>query len=66
MSHHELRLSDATTGQLVGRYHVRRECQAAATKYFEPGVVLSATYYHPYRCGPNQEHCDAGAFEVVA
>ena len=52
------------TGQLIGKYHVA--CQTAASRYLEPGVVLSATYHHPSRCGPDQERCDAGVFEVVA
>ncbi len=63
-SHHELVISDLATGQIVGRYHVI--CQRDAAKYFVPGAVFQATYFHPERCGENQEFCDAGAFEVVA
>src|SRR4051794_29233147 len=32
-NHHELLLSDFQTGQIVGHYHARPECQAAAAKY---------------------------------
>lgn len=63
-SHHELVISDLTTGQVVGRYHGIR--QHSATKYFVPGAAFRAVYYHPDRCGPDQRFCDAGAFEVVA
>ncbi len=62
--HHELVISDFETGQVVGRYHVI--CQHSASKYFVPGAVFRAVYYHPERCGENQQFCDAGAFEVVA
>jgi len=63
-SHHEWALRDPATNQLIGRYH--GVCQHSASKYFGPGVVVLLTYYHPDRCGPNQERCDAGAFEEVA
>jgi hypothetical protein len=66
-NHHGIRLSDLTTGQLIGRYHARPPCQGSAMKYFEPGVVLRMTIVHPDRCGPEQECCDLGAIgEVVA
>lgn len=65
-SHHELVLRDFETRQVIGRYHVRPECRDAASRYFRPGVAIGATFVHPDRCGPNQESCDAGAFEVVA
>jgi hypothetical protein len=64
-SHHELILRDFDTRQVLGRYHVRRECRDAASKYFKPGVAIGATFVHPDRCGPDHEHCDAGAFEVT-
>lgn len=62
-SHHELHLSDALTGQLIGRYHAGvgwDGCMTAAGKYVRSGVVLVATFVHPDRCGPDQEHCDGG------
>jgi hypothetical protein len=62
----EFVLRDFETGQVVGRYHVRPECQAAAAKYFVPGVVLRGTVYHPPRCGDNLEHCDGGVSEWAA
>ena len=65
-NHHELRLSYPTSGQGIGRYHTRPDCQAAAAKYLTGGTVLLATYYHPPRCGDDQAHCDAGLSEVVA
>jgi hypothetical protein len=63
---HELVLSDFLTGQVVGCYHVRRDCQAAATKYLMGGAVLRATYAHPPRCGVEYELCDGGLSEAVA
>ncbi len=63
-SHHELVLRDLSTGQVVGRYHAAI-CQHSATKYFEPGIVLKADYYHPSRCGDEQQFCDGGMFEVA-
>jgi len=63
-SHHELVLRDFETRQIIGRYHAAT-CQHSARKYFAPGVALEASYYHPDRCGPDQERCDAGAFEVA-
>ena len=39
--HHELRLREALTGQAIGLYHARPHCQAAAAKYFTPGVVAT-------------------------
>jgi hypothetical protein len=62
-SHHELRLFDPATGQIVGKYHTRPECQTAATKYLSRGVVLLCTYLHPNRCGEDQEFCDGGLRE---
>jgi hypothetical protein len=64
-NHHELQLSDPSTGQVIGRYHAPG-CQDAAARYFVPGVVLVATYVHPARCGPEQEYCDGGLSEEVA
>ena len=64
--HHELLLSDALTGQVIGHYHARPDCQGAATKYLRSGAVIMATFVHPDRCGPEQEHCDAGLSEKVA
>ena len=65
-NHHELLLSDFQTGQVVGHYHARPECQAAAVKYIVGGVVLNATFVHPDRCGDDQEHCDGGLTEWAA
>ncbi len=65
-NHHYIRLSDLTTGQVIGRYHARPPCQLAVTKYLEAGAVLRFSIAHPDRCGPNQEHCDAALNEVVA
>ena len=62
-SHHELRLRGALTGQAIGLYHARPHCQAAAAKYFAPGVVLRGTIAHPERCGPDLERCDGGLSE---
>jgi hypothetical protein len=64
-NHHELRLTDPTTGQQVGCYHARTECQSAAAKYLTSGAVLLATFVHPDRCGPSQECCDAGLCDPV-
>jgi predicted RNA-binding Zn-ribbon protein involved in translation (DUF1610 family) len=66
---HELVLSDPETGQVIGSYHAgegRQDCRQAATKYLTAGVVLAVTYYHPRRCGLNQELCDSGLREEVA
>ena len=65
---HEMRLVDLTTNQEVGRYHasVNRDCQNAATRYLTGGAALIARIYHPARCGPDQQHCDAGLFEGAA
>jgi hypothetical protein len=58
---HELHLSDPLTGQLVGKYHARPDCQEAASKYMmQPGTVLFASFIHPNRCGPDQERCAGG------
>jgi hypothetical protein len=63
---HEFILRDFATGQVVGRYHARPDCQAAAGKYIVPGVVLRGTFYHPERCGDDLEFCDAGLSEWAA
>ena len=65
-SHHAIRLSDLTTGQVIGRYHARPPCQSAATKYIERGVALRFSVVHPARCGDGFEECDAALSEVVA
>jgi hypothetical protein len=65
-NHHELQLADPLTGQRVGSYHTRPECQAAATKYMTGGTVLLLTYLHPDKCGPGQELCDGGFYEGAA
>jgi hypothetical protein len=62
-NHHYLRLSDLTTGQVIGRYHTRPGCQAQASKYFEPGAVLRFSVVHPGRCGDDFEACDGGLLE---
>ena len=67
--HHEAVVRDALTGQLLGVYHAGLSwgsCQARAAKYTRPGVVLRVSFVHPDRCGPEQEHCDAGLAEAVA
>ena len=66
LNHHELVLSDFMTGQVVGHYHARLECQGAAAKYLVGGVALSATFVHPDRCGDDQEHCNGGLPEWAA
>lgn len=63
---HEFVLRDFETGQVVGRYHTRPECQAAAAKYMVAGVVLRGTVYHPKRCGADMEQCDGGVSEWAA
>lgn len=63
---HELVLRDFMTGQVVGHYHARPECQGAAAKYMVGGAVLRGTYYHPERCGDDFEHCDGGLSERAA
>jgi hypothetical protein len=67
---HELHLTDPLTGQVIGRYHAdpgsHAECMARAEKYFQPGEVVLLNVVHPDRCGPDQEHCDAGLSEAVA
>ncbi len=66
-THHEFVLRDFETGQELGRYHARPDCQAAAATYFEPGVALRATIFHPKRCGGEDlEHCDGGLSEWAA
>jgi hypothetical protein len=65
-NHHELRLTDPMTGQVVGHYHTRPDCHQEAAKYLTGGTVLLATFVHPDRCGPDQEHCDGGWSELVA
>ena len=67
--HHELRLSDPRTSQLIGLYHAGAgytECMQSAKRYFVPGMALQATVVHPDRCGDDQEHCDAGAADLGA
>jgi hypothetical protein len=62
-NHHELRLSDPSTGQLIGIYHAgagRSECMAAASKYARRGTMLLGTFVHPAACGENQEFCTGG------
>lgn len=66
LNQHELRLTDPRTGQQVGCYHVRPECQERAVTYLTSGAVLAATFLHPNSCGPNQEHCDAELSEAAA
>jgi hypothetical protein len=63
---HEFVLRDFVTGQIVGRYHARPECQAAAATYFVAGAVLRGTYYHPPKCSAELELCDGGLPEAVA
>jgi len=65
-THHEFLLRDFE-GQVIGRYHVRPDCQVAAAGYFEPGVALRATVYHPARCGGSDlADCDGGVSEWAA
>jgi hypothetical protein len=63
---HEFLLRDLGTGQAIGRYHIKPECQETAAKYFEGGVALRGTYYHPERCGDDLNHCDGGVSEGAA
>jgi len=65
-THHELRLSDLETGQLIGRYHARPACQLEAAKYVERGVALRFSVVHPARCGDDFEECDGGLLEASA
>jgi hypothetical protein len=65
-NHHELVLTDPATGQVVGYYHARPDCQQAAAKYLTRETVLMATFVHPDRCGDDQEHCDGGLSEWAA
>jgi hypothetical protein len=66
LNQHELVLSDFMTGQVVGHYHARPECQRASAKYITGGVALSVTFIHPDRCGENQEQCDGELSEWAA
>jgi hypothetical protein len=60
-THHEFVLRDFSTGQVIGRWHTKPDCQVAAADYFVPGVALRATVYHPERCGGEDlAHCDGG------
>jgi hypothetical protein len=63
---HEFVLRDFQPGQIVGRYHARPDCQAAAARYIVPGVVLHGTFYHPEKCGDDLELCDGGLSEWAA
>ena len=65
-SAHELRVSDATTGQHLGIYHAP-ECQHAASKYATRGVVLRFEVVHPNRCGYPLHflRCDCGLSELA-
>ena len=64
-SHHEARLIDAESGQVIGRYH--GTCREAVAGYLtRPGAVLALRIMHPKRCGPDLERCDGGVTERVA
>lgn len=63
---HEFLLRDLQTGQVVGRYHTRPDCQETATRYLVPGVTLRGTFYHPERCGGDLARCDGGVSEWAA
>jgi len=65
---HELRLSDLTTGQHIGKYHTYPACHAAAAKYFEAGRVLHITVLHPNRCGdePHFDRCNGALPGLLA
>ncbi len=63
---HAIRLSDLTTGQVIGRYHARPLCQSAGSKYVARGVALRFSVVHPARCGEDFEECDGGLSEVNA
>jgi hypothetical protein len=65
-SHHELHLTDPRSGQVIGHYHARPDCQEAATRYFQAGVVLLVNIVHPHRCGNDFEACDAGLADMEA
>ncbi len=66
LNQHEFFLRDFDTGQAIGRYHTKPDCQVAVTKYVTPGVALRATVYHPERCGGDLMRCDGGASEGAA
>jgi hypothetical protein len=66
LNQHEFLLRDLDTGQAIGRYHTKPECQVAVTKYVTPGVALRATVYHPERCGGDLIRCDGGVSEGAA
>jgi len=66
-NHHEVVLRDLETGQTIGRYHARPDCQSpAVTTYIVPGVAIRATVHHPERCGGDLESCDGGVPEWAA
>ncbi len=63
--HHEARLIDAESGQVIGRYHA--PCSGAAARYLtRPGAVLTLRIFHPQKCGPDLRRCDGGVAERVA
>jgi hypothetical protein len=59
-AHHELRLSDLLSGQLIGRYHGNPDCMGAATRYVVGAAALRLSIVHPERCGDDFERCDVG------
>lgn len=63
---HELLLRDLLSGQEIGRYHTRPECQSAVAKYLISEATLRATIFHPKRCGDDLESCDGGLMEGAA
>ena len=65
-THHAIRLSDLTTGQVIGSYHARPPCQLEAAKYVARGVALRFSVVHPDRCGDDFEKCDGGLLEASA
>ena len=65
-NHHELRLSDFTTGQVIGHYHAHPPCRSAAIKYLDSGAVLKLDVIHPAHCGGDFEDCDGGMLELSA
>ncbi len=57
-AHHEARLIDAETGQVIGTYH--GTCQGAAAKYMTRPAVFVLRIYHPPACGPDLQTCGGG------
>jgi len=57
-AHHEARLLDAQTGQVIGTYHAA--CSGAATRYLARPAVFVLRIFHPEQCGPDLRRCGGG------